>query len=219
MHRILLPAFVLLSSCIGTDIIDDEVPATITITNQVESIEVGTSYSFMAEYRNNIGVAEEVGLTWTSTMPEIIAISNDGVAEALAPGQTTIMVNAPDATIAFTVSAGDSTSLAVTERTAALRTVSSYPLSGTAVLEMEDEILRLRLENDFTTTSALPGLYVYLTNNPRSTANAIELGRVEQFTGEQSYNVPAGTNLFDYQYVLFFCKPFVVPVGNGELEP
>jgi hypothetical protein len=77
----------------------------------------------------------------------------------------------------------------------------------------------LRLESDFRTTSALPGLYVYLSNNVSTTNNAYEIGRVIRFSGEQEYLISDLSNLSEFNYVLFFCKPFVVPVGHGELIP
>ncbi|MEM9549152.1 MAG: hypothetical protein AAGA77_24405, partial [Bacteroidota bacterium] len=63
----------------------------------------------------------------------------------------------------------------------------------------------------------LPGLYVYLTNNRNTTANALEIGAVEVFNGAHTYTVEdVGIN--DYKFLLYFCKPFNVKVGDGEIN-
>ena len=87
------------------------------------------------------------------------------------------------------------------------------------MLFRSDTGLILEFEDDFSTTSALPGLYVYLTNNINTINGALEIGPVTSFSGSQSYQISETDDLFKYGYVLFYCKPFVVPVGNGKLEP
>jgi hypothetical protein len=219
MHRFFC-LLLLLSGCIGTDILDDFVESEIVITNPVESIEIGTMYSFMAVYRNNVGMEEDVPLEWNSSAPEIISVDQEGIATASMSGDVMITVNGGTAEHSFMVLASDETTATPTLRTTMLETVSSYPMTGTATLEMEEGGLVLRLGEDFSTTSALPGLYVYLSNNPRSLADAYEISRVTDFSGAQEYEIQDNNvGLFDYAYVLFFCKPFVVPVGNGELNP
>jgi len=101
---------------------------------------------------------------------------------------------------------------------AVLETVSSYQLEGSATLRL-DNGLKLVLSDDFVTTNALPGLYLYLTNNTSTISNALEIGAVKKFSGGQVYDVPTNTGLQDYSHVLFYCKPFVVPVGKGEFIP
>ena len=96
--------------------------------------------------------------------------------------------------------------------------MSSYQLDGKATLKPGAQ-LQLILSSDFETTNALPGLYLYLTNNPSTINNALEIGAVKAFSGAQVYDVPAGVGLQDYSHILFYCKPFVVPVGAGKFEP
>lgn len=211
--------FVTLSGCIGTDILDDFVDSEIVITNPLESIEVGSMYSFMAVYRNNVGGEENVPLSWLSADENIIGVDNQGVATAFSTGVTEITVTGGGATTRFMIEAGESTVEKPSERNALLATVSSYPLSGTATLSEIEGGLLLSLSEDFSTTSALPGLYLYLSNNPENLVNAYEVGRVTNFSGSQQYEIPREVGLFDFKYVIFFCKPFAVPVGNGELTP
>ena len=79
--------------------------------------------------------------------------------------------------------------------------------------------LKLIFSEDFKTTDALPGLYVYLTNNTATINNALEVGEVVQASGAQEYDLPRGVQLFDYSHVLLYCKPFRVAVGEGKFEP
>lgn len=65
----------------------------------------------------------------------------------------------------------------------------------------------------------MPGLYVYLTNNTNTINNALEVAKVKAFSGAQSYEITEDIDLTTYDFVLFYCKPFLVPVGEGELNP
>ncbi len=210
---------VFLSACIGTDVLDDAVDPEIIILNPVEEIAVGASYMFLAEYRDETGMPRDVPLSWESSDPDVISIDGAGNAMALEKGTVEIRVQAAERETSIQVESGDMTSGPVTTRTATLQTSSSYPLEGTATLTKTEGGLILRFMDDFRTTSALPGLYVYLSNNTATTNNAYEVAKVARFTGEQAYSIPDLTSLTDYKYVLFFCKPFVVPVGHGELKP
>ena len=154
MYKLFLLILALnLFSCIGTDILDDEVDPEVVILNPVSSIEVGTSYAFMAQYRNNVGMPEDVPLSWESDNSSIITIDNDGNATALLEGETQIRVMADGVETMLPVEAGAMTSGPLNERVAQLRTSSSYPLSGTARLEKTADGLVLRFDDNFQTTS------------------------------------------------------------------
>ena len=71
--------------------------------------------------------------------------------------------------------------------------------------------------DDYQASTSLPGLYVYLTNNPATANNAFEIGRVEIFNGAHSYRI-SGVGLNEYDYLLYWCKPFSVKVGDGEIR-
>ena len=221
---------VLVQGCIGTDIVDDFVEPRISATNQVEALLVGDSYLYQASFFDNTGVERPASFQWSSSDQQVLLINGEGLAMAVAPGVTTITYSANDLSENFTVTVFDpqqvdEDSLRMQQeqtqsgdRTAELVTVSSYLLEGTAVLTVDDGLI-LELLDDFRTTDALPGLYLYLTNNTRSVSNAVEIGEVTMATGAQSYVVPAGVELQDFSYVLFYCKPFRVPVGEGKFEP
>ena len=215
-------------SCIGTDVIDDFVEPRIAISNKIEVMLVNDQYQFQAMYFDNTGANQPATFSWTSSDQEVLQINENGAAMALSVGTTTITSSANQVMESFQVEVfdpaevdEDSIRMVQTmegDRVAELRTVSSYQLKGTAILRAENG-LKLILTDDFETTDALPGLYLYLTNNTASVANAFEVGEVTQAKGSQQYELPREVSLNDYSHVLFYCKPFRVAVGEGEFMP
>jgi hypothetical protein len=218
-------------ACIGTDIVDDFVEPRISATNQIETFLIGDNHLYQASYFDNTGVEQPASFQWFSSDPQVVEMDPGGFAVALAAGVSIITYAANDLEQSFTVNVLDPQQVnedsvrmqqqqtQTGDRSAELMTVSSYLLEGTAVLTTMEGALILELLDDFRTTDALPGLYVYLTNNTRSISNAVEISEVSMATGAQSYVVPDGVEIQDFSHVLFYCKPFRVPVGEGRFEP
>lgn len=219
MKKLILPLLMIINGCIGTDIIDDEVPEMLVIESTITSLKVGETHQFAAKYFNNIGEETPVTFSWSSSDDAVIAIDDTGLATAVSEGKATITVEAQGLTDAIELTTGGQTGGTVDERTASLTPVSSYPLSGEVTLKKGGSGLVLSFSSDFNTTSALPGLYVYLSNNTNTINGALEVGKVQQYSGAQSYQIGITDDLYAYNFVLFYCKPFVVPVGNGAFKP
>jgi len=215
----ILPLLFGISACIGTDVVDDFVEARVSIDNPITSLKAGDTYQFRGTYLNNVGMQEDTPFIWISSDESILEIDNDGLALGIKMGEAIITATANGVSSTLELLVSDTTIGAITERTAALKTVSSYPMEGNAKLKKEDGITTLLLDDSFSTTSALPGLYVYLTNNVATINNALEVGKVLAFEGTQVYEIKEDIELTEYNFVLFYCKPFLVPVGNGELKP
>ncbi len=219
-YLVFILMIILSFGCIGDDFLMDTQDPEIRILNAPDSIEIGTSYTFEAMYLNNIGQSEDVDFIWESNDPSIININNAGVADALQLGQTTIRVEYDADTITLVdsvnVSVGEETIIVIQNRTGIVNTTSSYALTGEFTLSENGSNLLLEFGSDYNASTALPGLYVYLSNNPNSVSNAYEIGAVQTFSGAHSYTIP-NTNLFDYNYVVYFCKPFGVKVGHGDI--
>ena len=98
-----------------------------------------------------------------------------------------------------------------------IRTTSSYILEGSFRYEHNGTQIILSLDDSYRASSSLPGLYLYLTNNPNSPEDGYEVGEVTVFAGAHSYNLPSSINLMDYKYLLYWCKPFRVKVGDAQL--
>lgn len=228
-HFILTIVFlVFFSGCIGDDIVLDTIDESIKITNSIDSLEVGMSYQFEVRFLNNVGQMENRPVTWTSSDSEVLTIDENGLATGIAAGivdiiSTIDLVEKEPISDIVSVTVTEEEVIIVepepaSERTGTLQTTSSYIFEGGFVLKKTEDELRLELLDDFSASSSLPGLYLYLTNNPTTNNNALEISEITQFSGAQSFVLPEGVGLNDYQYVLGYCKPFSVKVGDGEFE-
>jgi len=221
MKKILI-ILLTLSGCIGEDIVFDEVSSEIRLTNPLVSLEISTSYQFEYMLLNNVG--EEVipdELIWQSSDESILTIDADGLALAVDYGSViitfTAMLGESITASTFEFEITDETVITRTERFGVLKSTSSYTLEGDFDLSEEGDNLLLTFESNYVADTGLPGLYVYLSNNPNSITNAYEIGVVTKFSGAHSYTI-SGVDLYDYSYVLYFCKPFNVRVGDGEIK-
>lgn len=210
-----------LASCVGDDIIDDFIAASIRINNPVSSLELNTTYQFESTYLNNVGEEELVDINWQSSDPTIISITEDGLATGEQLGTATIVAafettqGLVEELLEVEVTEGET--ILTNSRTGTIRTTSSYRLSGEFELSTTDTGVQLTVADDYVASSSLPGLYIYFANNPNSIAGALEIGRVTVFSGAHTYQV-SDVALTDYDYVLYWCKPFGVKVGDGEIE-
>ncbi len=214
-----------LSSCIGEDINADFVEPRLSIDNPVAQIELGTNYQFKASYFNNVGVIENTSISWSSSNPSSLSIATDGLASALSLGNTEVQasttVNGNVVTMSIPVSVvTDVVIVEPDEKSGTIASTSSYLLKGDFILKevtAGNADLTLSLLENYEASTSLPGLYVYLTNNPNSIANAYEIGPVETFIGAHQYDVD-GVAINDYNYLLYWCKPFGIKVGGGDIN-
>lgn len=218
---LLLAPLILFTSCIKDDFIADTVDPILRIDQAVDTLAIHTEFRFTALYLNNVGLAEEVGILWQSSAPEIISIDANGLASALQSGSAIITAgfNDGDQFIedSIEVHVGEETVIVNTDRSGVIATTSSYLLRGDFTLTAVGNNLELSIADNYRASTALPGLYIYLSNNPNTIANAFEIGPVTTFSGAHSYTIP-GVGLNDYNYVLYFCRPFNVKVGDGEIQ-
>lgn len=214
----------LFSACIGDDIIMDRVDETLRITSQATSIAAGETFQFEARFTNNIGNTEEGRVIWRSSDESVLAITADGLATAIQQGNVVVSAEATledgttlteemDVEVSMVTVAVE----APTSRSGVIATTTFYDLAGDFVLNEVEGGLSLEIADNYVASSALPGLYIYLTNNPNSISDALEIGEVEVFEGAHAYEIP-DVGLTDYDYVLYFCKPFRVKVGDGKIN-
>ena len=224
----LLPILALwgLLGCIGDDFILDTIDETVRITNPIDSLKVGDAYRFEATFFNKIGLPDsQQPISWTSSDPDVMTMSTDGLAIGESIGEAsarafTVLNNGDTLRdeIPILVNA-NATSASLKGRTGKLQATSSYILEGAFGLRDEGSgTLVLEFGEDYLASSSLPGLYVYLTNNPSTSAGALEIGEVKTFSGAHSYTITGGVSLTKYSHVLYYCKPFGVKVGDGEFE-
>ncbi len=220
---ILIFGMLAIGGCIGDDIIEDRVDPMVRISNAIDTLKNGTSYQFEASFFDQVGKEQMIDLNWSTSDENIISISETGLVTALEIGNSLISVDglAPsgeEVSDEILVTVGNETIVSTTERTGTLQTTSSYELKGDFILKEEGGVLKLIFSDNYEASTALPGLYAYLTNNPTTISGAYEIGAVTEYSGSHSYELPNSIQLMDYEYVLYFCKPFNVKVGDGQFN-
>jgi len=92
---------------------------------------------------------------------------------------------------------------------------TAHPASGTARIVEADGKKYVRYEN-FKTING-PDLYVYLAKD-LDAKEYVSLGTLRATEGNVNYEIPAGVNTAEYQYVLTWCKAFGVLFNYADLS-
>ena len=222
LHKYTLGFLVLICvSCIKDDLLEDAMEPEVRITTRLDSLALDSTFQLSYLYLNNIGQEETVSATWGSSNPSILNINQNGLVTALQLGSAEIdvAVHAQNHWVTDTIEivVGTKTVMEDLDKGGVLQSTSSYDLSGDfSISEDGSGGLIIQFEENYIADRALPGLYIYLSNNTQSTSGAMEIGPVEVFSGSHQYVIP-NTNINQYRYLLYFCKPFNARVGHGEI--
>ncbi|MEM6395093.1 MAG: Ig-like domain-containing protein [Bacteroidota bacterium] len=222
-------ATLLFWSCIGDDFINDFVQPEIRLSAAPDSLTIDSSFQYSARYFNNVGIESDVDLEWSSSDPAVASIDQTGMVTAHALGTVDISARFDDgmnpAVASVSLHTAENPIVIVEEEPDTLvgriETTTFYVLEGDFTLyeDLDAGTIVLSIADDYRASSALPGLYVYLTNNPNTIVNAYEIGEVDVFQGAHEYVIP-DVAIDAYSHILYFCKPFTVKVGDGEIvEP
>lgn len=210
-----------LFGCIKDDFLNDFIQPQLRITSSIDTLAIGSSYQLEYVFLDNTGAQEQVNVNWESSNPSSVEVNADGVLTALDYGTTTITARAIEGGSEYLdnlyLSAGDNTVIVIEERFGSIATTSSYALTGSFTIAPEGSGIKLDFANNYAASTALPGLYLYLSNNPNSIAGAYEVGAVETFVGAHSYTIP-DVDIGDYNYLVYFCAPFNVKIGDGTIN-
>lgn len=213
-------------NCIGDDFIDDRVDERISIDNPISEIQVNDTYQLSVTFFNNIGQPETTDITWSSSDQNIATVDSNGLLTAIAQGEAMIAISVSlenGSTITEVLTITVTTEVVNNDdpvsKSGVIVTTSSYVLEGDFIIsEISDsQNLDLQIAQNYQASSGLPGLYLYLSNNPNSINGALEIGAVQVFSGAHSYEIE-NTGINEYQYLLNWCKPFSVKVGHGEIN-
>ncbi|WP_299161690.1 Ig-like domain-containing protein [uncultured Tenacibaculum sp.] len=194
----------------------------LTINNPITELNADTSqtHQYTTTYTDQTGQTQTPQITWSSSDTSIASISSTGIITAVSIGSVTITasvtLNGNTTTDQNTITI---TGSAPKEKTGTIKTTSSYPLSGTFTLKEipNTNDLELIVNADYNASTALPGLYLYITNNPNSVGGAKEIQKVAVFNGAHTYIIK-DTGIDDYNHLLYWCKPFSVKVGDAEIK-
>jgi len=214
-----------LFSCVETDYVNDRIDPKIFISNPLSTLEEGTDYQLETKYINYVGkeISNPV-VNWSTDRPEILTVSETGLVTGISKGVATITVSLitdeENITVTNTneITVSMSTVINPVKFEGTIMSASSYLLKGSYTLEpLENGGVKLSLGEDYEASTSLPGLYIYLGNNPNSTTDAFEIGPVTTFDGAHFYDLPT-VGVYDYNYILYWCKPFGVKVGEGQIQ-
>ena len=101
-----------------------------------------------------------------------------------------------------------------TSATFTIMGTAGHPASGIVRVIQTTSGQIIRYEN-FETING-PDLHVYLAKD-FDAHEYIDLGPIKGTSGSINYEVPAGTNLSEYRYVMYWCVPFGVLFNYAEL--
>ncbi|MCL7764750.1 Ig-like domain-containing protein [Polaribacter sp. Z014] len=192
----------------------------ISINNPIEELNINNTHQYTTTYTNSSGETENTTITWQSSNTNVITVTNTGLITAIAPGEAVITATVSSSnntlTIQDTVTVIGNTTQ---EKTGTLKTSSSYELKGGFTLKEipNTNDLELTIDENYKASDRLPGLYLYFTNNINTVANAKEIEKVTVFKGAHTYIIK-NTGINDFSHLLYWCKPFGVDVGNGEIK-
>ncbi|WP_272151465.1 Ig-like domain-containing protein [Tenacibaculum aiptasiae] len=194
----------------------------LTINNPVTELDADTNqtHQYTTTYTDQTGQVQTPQITWYSSDSNIASVSTTGLVTANSIGTVTITasvtVNGNTTTDQSSITIKGS---APKEKSGTIKTTSSYALSGTFTLK---EIpgtndLELSINADYNASTSLPGLYLYMTNNPSNIGNAKQIQKVAVFSGAHNYIIK-DTGIDDFNHLLYWCKPFSVKVGDAEIK-
>jgi 3D (Asp-Asp-Asp) domain-containing protein len=193
--------------------------------NQVARVEVapqnvqrrsGESQQFTATaYNMNNQVIGGRLVSWSSSSAGVVSINASGLATAQSAGSASIVAtidSIESLPATFTVMSNVRTGMFVT------RPGSGHPVQGTATLNQgSNGALVLSFGSNFSSAGG-PDVRVYLSTTSSVGANSIDLGRLQRFTGSQSYNIPSGVQLSTYDWIIIHCVPFNITFGYARLQ-
>lgn len=188
--------------------------ATVNITASTNSMSVGNTLQLTASAQNISGDnINSTNYTWSSDNPSVATVSASGLVTGVTNGVANITatvdgVNSQNFEI--TVGSGSALSGTFSGR-------GNYNVSGRVTLKAGDNnTLELTLASNFS-SSAGPGLHVYLSNSSTSASGGLEVAPLRKTSGSDTYQI-TGVNLDQYKHVLIYCKPFTVIFGTAELK-
>jgi len=202
--------------------VDDFVEPEIRIGTLPESIAAGESYQLDVDFFNDVGQNINSDLRFISSNENVLTVADDGVISALSQGNANVTITSvfKEVTYTNTANINVSTTTVISEpetKSGTIKTTSSYQLQGTFSLESTETGILIRINDDYIASESLPGLYIYLTNNPNTNNGAYEIGKVDIYEGEHTYTIE-GSHIDDFSHILYYCKPFGVKVGDGPME-
>ena len=154
---------------------------------------------------------------WNSTDMSIVEVDQDGLVVARSSGVAMITAEVEGVRSKPVVVRVESADMQMRTGMFQKKPGTSYDVQGTGILTVESggESL-LSFKDDFLCSDG-PRLHVYLAERDRVEASSLDLGQLKANEGAQSYTIPEGAGLEDFNYVIIHCVPFNVTFGFAML--
>lgn len=208
---------ILLTACVGEDIAPVSlIDSRIQITEFPEQLMVGESFDLKAEYFDSLGAPVVRSFNWTSSNVELATVDSFGKLTAIDTGNVTVRASA--GTVSDSVSikiSKDETIVVVTMRSGTLMGRSGYKISGNFRVFRDGEKVKLEVTNA-QIDNAAPGPFYYLSNQQNSINGALSFGKASN--GNATFELPSGSTVSTYNYLLVWCDPFNVLLGYGQFS-
>jgi pentapeptide MXKDX repeat protein len=94
--------------------------------------------------------------------------------------------------------------------------VGGHRAAGTFAFADEGGRTVLKLDSDFSVEGA-PDLYVVLSAGDGLSPGAVFLGKLSKFSGAQTFEIPSGTRLQDFNHVVLWSRKDKVALGAASL--
>ena len=96
--------------------------------------------------------------------------------------------------------------------------LDDHKAGGTFEIAIASGRQELRLGKDFSVEKG-PDIYVVLSKGEKGGSTGLSLGKLKKLRGEQTLNIPAGTDLARYTHVALWCKKYDANMGAAPLVP
>lgn len=188
----------------------------IVSANDASVINPGETLQLSGATLNAAGdVIEGNTISWSSSNEDVATVDEDGLVTGITDGSVRISASAAGVTGFVDLFIGDASSLS---RTGMFEGLNGYRASGEVTLMVNDDgNLTMVLADNFSAQDG-PGLYFYLSNSRNNVSGGIEIGAVRSVTGGDTYDVPEGVGLNNFNHVVLYCKPFGVGFGTAQLD-
>lgn len=222
---VLITIILSFNSCIEEDIMDDSVPEEVRIISSFTTVKVGEMATLEASFFNNIGEIKDNSFIWSSSNPSVLSIdATTSSVSANEEGTAIITVKAigktGDLTDSQTIKVVANNSISIeTPKKGAFSKTTSYKAAGDFEMTKTSNGIKIELASNYVADTSLPGFALFLTNNPNSLANALQIDAYDDadgahYTGAFTYNIQ-NVGLNDYKYLVQWCRPFSILTGKA----
>ncbi len=104
------------------------------------------------------------------------------------------------------------------DRAGELVGAKGHRASGTVHIATREGKSRLHFTPDFSLEKG-PDVYITLTNGPKPVEGAsVVISRLTRFSGEQTFDLPAGADHSKYSHLVLWCRKYSVAMAVTELS-